>query len=51
MATTHGKKYNAAAKNREIGTAYQAKQALESVKTPEGPPKKPRAPRRKKADA
>jgi hypothetical protein len=30
---THGKKYNTAAKNREIGTAYQAKQALEIVKT------------------
>jgi NADH-quinone oxidoreductase subunit E len=28
-----------------------APQALEGVKTPEGPPKKPRAPRRKKADA
>src|SRR4029079_14954191 len=33
MATTHSKKYKAAAKNREIGTAYQAKQALEIVKT------------------
>ena len=33
MATTHGKKYNNAAKHREIGTAYQAKQALEIVKT------------------
>src|SRR6478672_7774725 len=32
MATTHGKKYNAAAKNREIGSAYQARQALEIVK-------------------
>ena len=30
---THGKKYNAAAKNRVIGTAYQPKQALEIVKT------------------
>ena len=33
MATKHGKKYVAAAKNREFGTAYQAKQALEIVKT------------------
>ena len=30
---THGKRYNAAAKNREFGTAYQAKQALTIVKT------------------
>src|SRR3954468_20931149 len=30
---THGKKYNAAAKNRELGTSYQARQALEIVKT------------------
>jgi large subunit ribosomal protein L1 len=29
---THGKKYRAAAQNREIGTAYQARQALEIVK-------------------
>src|ERR1700738_1539212 len=29
----HGKKYEAAAKNRVFGTAYQAKQALEIVKT------------------
>ena len=33
MGATHGKKYNAAAKNRVIGQAYQAKQALEIVKT------------------
>ena len=33
MGATHGKQYNAAAKNRVIGTAYQAKQALEIVKT------------------
>src|SRR4051812_41149864 len=33
MATTHGKKYRAAAKNRELGTSYQARQALEIVKT------------------
>jgi large subunit ribosomal protein L1 len=33
MGATHGKKYNAAAKNRVIGTSYQAKQALEIVKT------------------
>ena len=30
---THGKKYNAAAKNRVIGTAYQARQAIEIVKS------------------
>src|SRR6478609_1329704 len=30
---THGKKYRAAAQNRVIGTAYQAKAALEIVKT------------------
>jgi len=30
---THGKKYNAAAKNREIASTYQPKQALEIVKT------------------
>jgi large subunit ribosomal protein L1 len=29
---THGKKYRAAAQNREIGNAYQARQALEIVK-------------------
>jgi large subunit ribosomal protein L1 len=29
---THGKKYNAAAKNRDITSAYQAKQALDIVK-------------------
>jgi len=29
---THGKKYRAAAQNRELGTAYQARQALEIVK-------------------
>ncbi len=29
---THGKKFNAAAKNRDIGTNYQPKQALEIVK-------------------
>ena len=29
---THGKKYRAAAQNREIGMAYQARQALEIVK-------------------
>ena len=29
---THGKKYNAAAKNRDIAATYQAKQALEIVK-------------------
>jgi hypothetical protein len=29
MASSHGKKYEAAAKNREFGTAYQARQALE----------------------
>src|SRR3954462_2780231 len=29
---THGKKYNAAAKNREFGQAYQAKQAIDIVK-------------------
>ena len=29
---THGKKYQAAAKNRVLGTAYQARQALEIVK-------------------
>ena len=29
---THGKKYNAAAKNRDIATLYQARQALEIVK-------------------
>ena len=29
----HGKKYNAAAKNRVIGTAYQARQAIEIVKS------------------
>jgi len=29
---THGKKYRAAAQNRVIGTAYQARQALEIVK-------------------
>jgi large subunit ribosomal protein L1 len=28
----HGKKYNAAAKGRELGTSYQARQALEIVK-------------------
>jgi large subunit ribosomal protein L1 len=33
MGATHGKKYSAAAKNRVIGTSYQAKQALEIVKT------------------
>ena len=33
MGATHGKKYKAAAKNRVIGTSYQAKQALEIVKT------------------
>ena len=33
MATAqHGKKYRAAAQNREIGTAYQPRQALEIVK-------------------
>jgi len=32
MATKHGKKYEAAAKNREVGVPYQAKQALEIVK-------------------
>ena len=32
MATAHGKKYEAAAKNRELGTAYQPKRALEIVK-------------------
>jgi len=30
---THGKKYTAAAKNRDIATQYQARQALEIVKT------------------
>jgi large subunit ribosomal protein L1 len=29
---THGKKYNAAAKNRDIASTYQAKQALDIVK-------------------
>jgi len=29
---THGKKYNAAAKNRDLTSAYQAKQALDIVK-------------------
>jgi large subunit ribosomal protein L1 len=29
---THGKKYQAAAKQRELGTAYQARQAIETVK-------------------
>ena len=29
---THGKKYNAAAKNREIGKPYEAQQALDIVK-------------------
>ena len=29
---THGKKYNAAAKNRDIAATYQARQALEIVK-------------------
>ena len=29
---THGKKYEAAAKKRELGTAYQARQAIETVK-------------------
>src|SRR5256885_14017873 len=29
----HGKKYTAAAKNRDIATQYQARQALEIVKT------------------
>ncbi|HKW46213.1 MAG TPA: 50S ribosomal protein L1 [Gemmatimonadaceae bacterium] len=29
---THGKKYNAAAKNRDIASTYQARQALEIVK-------------------
>src|SRR3954467_7788458 len=34
MATKqHGKKYRAAAQNREIGTAYEPRQALEIVKT------------------
>ena len=33
MPTQHGKKYRAAAKNREIGTAYQATQAMEIIKT------------------
>src|SRR5690349_5320231 len=28
----HGKKYNAAAKNRDIASTYQARQALEIVK-------------------
>jgi large subunit ribosomal protein L1 len=30
---THGKKYNAAAKNRDIATTYAARQALEIIKT------------------
>jgi large subunit ribosomal protein L1 len=30
---THGKKYNAAAKNRDIATLYQPRQALEIIKT------------------
>ena len=30
---THGKRYNTAAKSREIGTAYPSRQALEIVKS------------------
>jgi large subunit ribosomal protein L1 len=30
---THGKKYQAAAQKRELGTAYQARQAIETVKS------------------